>query len=122
MAVAGDDKSLRTLFDAIVARDRATVSRLLGAMPQLARVSLAPGSAGRSGDHFFDEISHYAYAGDTTVNQGTLIFDHQASTPAAITTGNLFLGGAEVVFDTLADNTHTFAATTITTGNTNKLT
>lgn len=63
---------------------------------------------------------NYAYTGDTTANGGTLIFDHQASTPAAIATGNLFLGGATVQFGNLGANTHTFASTTIT-GNANQL-
>jgi hypothetical protein len=74
VAVADVDESLRTLFDAIVARDRATTSRLLGAMPQLARAALASSAAGRPGDHFFDEISHYAYAGDTPLHMAAAAY------------------------------------------------
>jgi ankyrin repeat protein len=63
------DSELRTLFDAIVARDRARVSRLIAASPELVRRKAAFGATREDpATHFFDAIKHHAYAGDTPLH------------------------------------------------------
>lgn len=63
------DVALLALIRAVAARDRQGALRLLAAAPELAAQRLKVG-ASRQGptDYFFEEISHYAYAGDTALH------------------------------------------------------
>ena len=57
------------LIRAIVRNDAAEVARLLRSSPSLARKSLPIGAArATASDFFFEEISHYMYAGDTPLH------------------------------------------------------
>lgn len=63
------EPSLETLFRAIASRDRSTASRLLAASPLLARQAVATGATREAASgYFFEEITHYAYAGDTSLH------------------------------------------------------
>jgi mRNA-degrading endonuclease toxin of MazEF toxin-antitoxin module len=63
------EPALQTLFRMIVARNRSMASRLLAESPALARQALEVGaSRTAAGAFFFDEIAHYAYAGDTPLH------------------------------------------------------
>jgi ankyrin repeat protein len=65
----GGEAALMTLLRAIVARDRREVSRLLRESPELARRIVSTGATRAvSTDYFFDEITHYVYAGDTALH------------------------------------------------------
>ncbi|HTA93626.1 MAG TPA: ankyrin repeat domain-containing protein [Polyangiaceae bacterium] len=61
--------ALQTLLAAIAARNRAKASRLLGEAPALARLAIKVGATRAEAEgHFFEEIRHYAYAGDTALH------------------------------------------------------
>ena len=60
---------LGTLFRAIVSRDRATALRMLEETPALAGAVVETG-----GDVFFDEITHYAYGGDTALHMAAAAY------------------------------------------------
>jgi hypothetical protein len=61
--------ALKALFEAIAARDTATVQRLLGGQPELAQVSCATGATRQEPkSYFFEAITHYAYEGDTALH------------------------------------------------------
>jgi hypothetical protein len=61
--------ALQTLLRAIVSRERSTASRLLAASPLLARQAVATGATREAASGcFFEEITHYAYAGDTALH------------------------------------------------------
>lgn len=63
------EAALQALLGVISSRDRPMASRLLAKSPQLARLSIRVGAArGASVDHFFKEIAHYTYAGDTPLH------------------------------------------------------
>ena len=63
------EAALQALLGVIASRDRPMASRLLAESPQLARLSIRVGAArGASVDHFFKEIAHYTYAGDTPLH------------------------------------------------------
>jgi hypothetical protein len=60
---------LLTLFRAIASRDRSTASRLLAGSPRLARQAIVVGATREAASaYFFEEITHYAYAGDTPLH------------------------------------------------------
>jgi hypothetical protein len=60
---------LTELVGAIAAGDRAQVSRLLGAAPELVLTRIAGGASGPGGEeHFLDAIGHQVYAGDTALH------------------------------------------------------
>jgi ankyrin repeat protein len=59
---------LGALFRAIVSRDRATALRILAETPALA------GAVVETGDVFFDEITHYAYGGDTALHMAAAAY------------------------------------------------
>jgi ankyrin repeat protein len=60
---------LLALFRAIASRDRSTASQLLAASPLLARQAIEVGAArGAASEYYFEEITHYAYAGDTPLH------------------------------------------------------
>jgi ankyrin repeat protein len=68
---AGDSQeaALQTLLTAIAARNHAKASRLLAESPVLARLAIKVGATREAAvEHFFKEISHYAYAGDTALH------------------------------------------------------
>jgi len=61
--------ALQALFVAIASRDGTTALRLLADSPLLARTAVETGATrADSGDFFFTEIAHYAYAGDTPLH------------------------------------------------------
>lgn len=63
------EKELQALIRAIGGRDRRTTSQLLARSPALARGALRIGASRQeASSYFFDEIMHYAYAGDTALH------------------------------------------------------
>jgi hypothetical protein len=67
--LAAGNSALMDLVQAIVAADAATALRLLAAAPALARASVQEGATRADATaHFFDEIKHYLYAGDTALH------------------------------------------------------
>jgi hypothetical protein len=58
----GMEKALGALLGAIAARDRKVALGMLATSPALARAVVD------GGDVFFDEITHYAYVGDTALH------------------------------------------------------
>jgi ankyrin repeat protein len=61
--------ALQTLLGAIAARNHAKASRLLAASPALARLAINVGATRQAAEaHFFKEISHCAYTGDTALH------------------------------------------------------
>jgi hypothetical protein len=72
-----DTSSLMELMRAIVADDAKTVARLLLASPDLASVSLAQGATRQSTkDHWFEDIGHYVYKGDTALHVAAAAYRH----------------------------------------------
>jgi ankyrin repeat protein len=64
-----DDSLLMPLIRAIIAGNSAQVAELLAQSPGLARQSLGNGATRQNAkDHFFGEIGHYFYAGDTPLH------------------------------------------------------
>jgi hypothetical protein len=72
----GDDVPLMPFARAIAQRDRARVSELLAAAPELALTRLAVG-ARRHGtaEYFLDEIDHHVYAGDTALHVAAAAYE-----------------------------------------------
>jgi hypothetical protein len=67
--------ALQTLFRAIVSGDRSTASRLLSDSPLLARQAAAVGANREAAsEYYFEEISHYAYAGDTPLHMAAAAY------------------------------------------------
>src|SRR5438067_12107707 len=68
--MVGDAQALMILMRAIVVGDAAAVARSLARSPALASSSLQPQGATKPSarDHFFEEITHYLYAGDTPLH------------------------------------------------------
>jgi hypothetical protein len=65
----GDDLPLMTLARVIAQRDRARVSGLLAAAPDLALARLAVGATRQAAEEYYlDEIDHYVYRGDTALH------------------------------------------------------
>jgi ankyrin repeat protein len=74
-----DDERLLALVRAIVDRDGARIKQLLDATPSLASAALRNGATRDNAPTFFyDEISHYCYAGDTALHMAAAA--HDAST------------------------------------------
>ena len=66
---------LQTLIRAIASRDRPAASRLLAASPLLARQAIAVGATREAASgYFFEEITHYAYAGDTALHMAAAAY------------------------------------------------
>jgi ankyrin repeat protein len=64
-----DQAALMTLIRAIVRNDDDGVIRQIGKHPELASRSVALGATRtNAADHFFNEIAHYVYAGDTALH------------------------------------------------------
>jgi hypothetical protein len=64
-----DELELKALLDAVAARDRKAVARLLAKSPALAHRTVAVGATRAQPDsYFFESIEHYAYAGDTPLH------------------------------------------------------
>ena len=64
-----NDSPLTALFRTIAAGDTPAALRRLAASPELARARVEAGATRQSArDHFFEEILHYAYAGDTALH------------------------------------------------------
>ena len=63
------EPALQTLLQVIAARDQSAASRLIAAMPLLARQAIAVGATREAASGcYFEEITHYAYAGDTPLH------------------------------------------------------
>jgi hypothetical protein len=61
--------ALQTLLRVIAGRDQSAASRLLAATPLLARQTVQVGATREAaGGYYFEEITHYAYAGDTPLH------------------------------------------------------
>jgi hypothetical protein len=70
------EPTLFGLIQRIVARDRATVSRLLAKSPSLALQALEVGATREApSDYFFESIAHYAYAGDTALHLAAAAYE-----------------------------------------------
>jgi len=68
--------ALQRLLRAIVFRDRAMASRLLADSPSLPRLAIRIGATrGAAESHFFHEIRHYAYAGDTALHLAAAAYE-----------------------------------------------
>jgi anti-sigma factor RsiW len=64
-----EERALLRLFGAIACGDHPAVSRLLGKTPELATRAIRIGATrGNEAEYFFEEIRHYAYAGDTPLH------------------------------------------------------
>jgi hypothetical protein len=64
-----DEQTLMRLMQAIAAGDVTLAARLLSASPSLAHAQLEQGAnRQQSTDHYFTEIEHYVYAGDTALH------------------------------------------------------
>jgi hypothetical protein len=70
MRVTGTkNDSFRTLVQAIVGSDVTTATRMIAASPNLAREHSGDGATRQTANaHFFDEILHYIYEGDTALH------------------------------------------------------
>ena len=66
---APQEAALQALLRAIASRDKPTTLRLLAESPLLAPLAITVGAT-RTGasTYFFEEIGHYAYAGDTPLH------------------------------------------------------
>jgi ankyrin repeat protein len=63
------EAALQALLGAIAARNQARALGLLADSPGLARLAINVGATREAAvEHFFKEISHYAYAGDTALH------------------------------------------------------
>jgi hypothetical protein len=77
MTVRGNSEqsSLRALFGAIASRDRSAALRLLAESPALARQAADVGASRQDARSFyFEEIPHYAYAGDTALHMAAAAY------------------------------------------------
>src|SRR5690349_4979519 len=71
-----DGSALMTLLRAIAAHDERKVDRLLDAAGDLAREVVVVGASRQvSRDYFFDEITHYVYAGDTALHVAAAAYE-----------------------------------------------
>lgn len=88
--LAGEHADLAGLVATIVSGDRAAFTELLAAHPELASARVKTGATReRAKQYFFDEIAHYAYAGDTALHMA-------AAAHAADFVALLVAGGADV--------------------------
>ena len=68
-SLARSEELLARLLRLIAVRDLSAASRLLTETPELARLAVQTGATRQGAEnHFFDEIAHYAYAGDTALH------------------------------------------------------
>jgi hypothetical protein len=75
---ASQEDALQRLLSAIVSRDRAMVSRLLAESPALASLAITVGATREAAEaHFFKEIAHYAYAGDTALHIAAAAYERE---------------------------------------------
>jgi len=80
----------KALFAAIASRDRSLVSRLLASLPALARQACRVGATRQNpSDYFYEQIFHYAYAGDTPLHIAAAAHDAEIA-------GDLIARGADV--------------------------
>src|SRR5260370_20357630 len=64
-----EDSALQALFRVIASRDRPMTSRLLAESPLIAQLAIKVGATREGASpHYFQKISHYAYAGDTPLH------------------------------------------------------
>ena len=70
--------ALRALVHAIVRRDRPATLRLLANSPQLAQQAMTLGATrDNPRTDFFEEIAHYAYAGDTPLHMAAAAYQRE---------------------------------------------
>jgi hypothetical protein len=82
--------ALWALFDAVISRDRSTVSRLLAASPDLARGAVVIGATrSEARAYYFEEISHYAYAGDTPLHVAAAAYATEIASELVSRGGNV---------------------------------
>src|SRR6478609_4180505 len=64
-----EQAALRSLIEAIAARDSVRARQLVEASPEVARWAIAAGATrADAASHYFEGINHYAYAGDTALH------------------------------------------------------
>jgi ankyrin repeat protein len=72
------ETALQRLLRAIVSRDRPMVSRLLAESPTLSRLAIKVGATRQAAEaHFYKEIAHYAYAGDTALHIAAAAYERE---------------------------------------------
>lgn len=70
------DSGLMTLIRAIAGRESAAVAAMLAAAPRLAGQALFVGATrASSSEHYFEEIGHHVYAGDTALHVAAAAHD-----------------------------------------------
>jgi ankyrin repeat protein len=75
-----EDADLMALLRAIATQNTDSVSRLLAASPGLARQTVRVGATRQaSTEYFFEEIGHYAYAGDTALHLAAAAYDRKTA-------------------------------------------
>jgi ankyrin repeat protein len=87
-----NDKALMALMSSIVSGDTAKTREVVTAHPDLAKISVTKGATrAEASEHFFPEIRHYVYAGDTALHIAAagfrfevaqLLIDHGANVTA----------------------------------------
>src|SRR5882724_11067923 len=69
------EAALQTLFRAIASGDRSTALQLIAGSPLLARQAIEMGATREAASgYFFEEIAHYAYAGDTPLHMAAAAY------------------------------------------------
>jgi hypothetical protein len=69
------ESALQSLLRAIASRDGSTASQLLAESPLLARQAVEVGATREAaGTYFFEEITHYCYAGDTPLHMAAAAY------------------------------------------------
>lgn len=77
--IEAEQRALFQLFSAIVAGDERESARLLDEAPQLVSTALRMGATrADASTHFFTEIQHYAYAGDTALHVAAAAYRHDS--------------------------------------------
>ena len=70
------EPALQVLLRVIASRDRSKASRLLAESPPLARRAIEAGATREAArEYYFEEISHYVYAGDTALHVAAAAYD-----------------------------------------------
>lgn len=68
-SISPGESTFKALFGAIASRDRSLVSRLLAQSPALACQASGAGATRQNASaYYFEQIFHYAYAGDTALH------------------------------------------------------
>src|SRR4051794_35714090 len=74
-------EQLHALVQAIVAGEVMGARNILGAFPHLATICAASGATRQTaGEHFYKEILHYMYEGDTALHMAAAAYQQQIAT------------------------------------------